>query len=159
MQKSTLYLSLVLAIALSAAHTASAQDKYYIRLKSSTQGSFQPTQQAARGNGFMECKSITFLSTGVNSGSAKSNGIQKHEALKVTIASAVASPQLLQDSWTNREIQSVQLEFCRPVKGQEQTYMEITLTKATITAVALKGDTEEVTFKYMNMEEIETPIK
>jgi type VI secretion system Hcp family effector len=160
MQKSTLYLSLVLAIALSVVtRPASAQDKYYIKLKSTTQGSFQPTQQAARGNGFMECKSIAFSSTAVNSATARSNGMQQHETLKVTIATAVASPQILQDNWTNKEIQEILLEFCKPVKGQEQTYMKITLTKATITAVVVKGDTEEVTFKYMNMQEVETPIK
>ena len=76
MKSFTLFVSLALAFALSVVtRPASDQDKYYIKLKSATQGSFQPTQQAARGNGFMECKSIAFSSTAVNPATARSIGV------------------------------------------------------------------------------------
>jgi type VI secretion system Hcp family effector len=158
MQKITLYLSLLLGFVLSdATRPACAQDKFYIRLESATQGAFKPNQPATKGNGFMECTSIAFLSTGVNSGSAKSNGVQQHEPLKVMIKTAVASPQILQDSWTNKVIKIVQLEFCHTVKDQEQPYMKIDLNNAVITGVVLKSDSEEVTFKYASLSDVETP--
>jgi type VI secretion system Hcp family effector len=158
MQKSTLYLSLVLAIALSATHTASAQDKMYIRLETGTKGVFQPTQQAARGNSFMPCTSIAFLSAPMSSGSAKSNGVQQHEPLKVTIASAVAAPQLLQTNCSNENLKTVQIEFCHTVKGKELTYMTLKLTNANIKNMALQSDREEVTFNYQKMEYVESPV-
>jgi type VI secretion system Hcp family effector len=157
MQKSTLYLSLVLAIALSAKHTASVQDKIYIRFESAKQGAFQPSKPAAKGNSFFECKNMAFLSAPVNSGSAKSNGVQKHEPLKVTIESAVAAPKLLQANWSNQELK-VQVELTHATAtGKEQTYMTITLTGAIITSLALQGDQEVATFNYKNLEYTETP--
>lgn len=147
-----MYVSLVLGIVLASARPANAQDKMYIRLESTTQGAFKPNKPAAKGNSFMECKNVTFLSAPMSSGTAKSNGAQKHEPMKVTIESAVAAPQLLQDQWTNKVIRTVQLEFVHSDKtGKEQTYMTIKLTNATITSVELQGSQEICQFKYESM--------
>jgi type VI secretion system Hcp family effector len=158
MQKLTMYVSLVLAIALSSARPPSVvQDKIYIRLESVKQGAFHPSKEAAKGNSFFECKNMAFLSAPVNSGSAKSNGAVKHEPLKVTIESAVAAPQLLQASWSNQELK-VQVELTHvTATGKEQTYMTITLANATITSVALQGNDEVTTFNYQKLEYTETP--
>ena len=100
---------------------------------------------------------MAFLSAPVSSGSAKSNGAQKHEPLKVTIESATAAPQLLQANWSNQELK-VQVELTHAyMTGKEQTYMTITLTGAIITSLTLQGDQEVVTFNYKNLEYKETP--
>jgi type VI secretion system Hcp family effector len=157
MQKLTMYVSLVLGIALSSARPPSVQDKIYIRFESPKQGAFHPSKQAAKGNDFFECKNMAFLSAPVNSGSAKSNGATKHEPLKVTIESAVAAPQLLQANWSNQELK-VQVELTHATAtGKEQTYMTITLTGAIITSLALQGDQEVATFNYKSLEYTETP--
>ncbi len=104
MQKSGMYVSLALAIVLVSARDAPAQDRIYIRFESATQGAFQPSKLAAKGNNFFECKNMAFLSAPVNAGTTKANGAQKHEPLKVTIESAVAAPQLLQANWSNQEV-------------------------------------------------------
>jgi type VI secretion system Hcp family effector len=156
MKSFTLFVSFVLAIALSTAHTAGAQDKMYIRLQTASKGVFQPSQAAARGNSFMLCTSIAFLSAPVSAGSAKANGVQQHEPLKVTIASAVAAPQLLQANCSNENLTSVQIDFCHTVKGKEVTYMTLKLTNASIKSMALQSDREEVTFNYQKMEYSET---
>jgi type VI secretion system Hcp family effector len=158
MQKSTLFASLLLAIAVSAAQTASVQDKIYIRFEGAKQGAFQPSKQAAKGNNFFECKNLAFLSAPVSSGSTKSNGALKHEPLKVTIESATAAPQLLQANWSRQELKLVQIELTHvTATGKEQTYMTIKLTGAMITSVALQGDQEVATFNYTKLEYTETP--
>jgi type VI protein secretion system component Hcp len=158
MQKLTMYLTLVLGIALSSARPANVvQDKIYIRFESPKQGAFHPSKSAPKGNDFFECKNMAFLSAPVNSGSAKSNGATKHEPLKVTIESAVAAPQLLQANWSNLEMK-VQVELTHvTATGKEQTYMTITLTSAIITSLALQGDQEVVTLNYKSLEYSETP--
>jgi type VI secretion system Hcp family effector len=153
MQKSTLYLTIVIGSMLIAARPANAQDKIYIRLESATQGAFQPNKPAAKGNSFMECKNVTFLSTAMSSGSAKSNGVVKLEPMKVTIESTVAAPQLLQDQWTNKVLKTIQLEFTHAsLTGKEQIYMTVALTNAIITSVELQGNQEVVQLKYQKME-------
>jgi Type VI secretion system effector, Hcp len=155
-----MYLSLALGFALSAAGSADAQEKMpvmFIRLETSTKGVYQPTSAAARGNSFMPCSNVAFLSAPVSSGSAKSNGMQQHEPLKVTIASAVAAPELLKAQCSNEVLKNVQVDFCRYDKlGKELVYMSLKLTNATIKNMALQSDREEVTFNYQKMEYVES---
>jgi type VI secretion system Hcp family effector len=94
--------------------------------------------------------------TPVDAGSSQANGVKKHEPVKVTISTAVASPQLLQAGWKNQVLPNVMMEMTHMVSGKEQLYMRLTLRNATITGIDLNKDNEVLSFQYeqMTMEEI-----